>query len=461
MLFRLTVVAAALSASSLLFAAPAAKYDIAVVPFLCDPLDATKCGEVAFAYGLNNDGVVAGMAQGWLVEVRDINCETDLPEKPYTARKFDLHAIKWQNGQVQPTDLGHLGNEALVSARKDQSRAYGINNNGDAVGNSVKEITPATFKENGCVDTPAVNQARGFIRVANTGAPDDVGLPTQNTNLVSANDISDNGYVVGMANAQVITADENYYTRAFVRSPLTGNVTLLPALQEKSSSVLRAINQNGTLAVGYSDKDGITQAIQVDPQNPVSLLELGTLGGASSEAYDVNDAGFVVGRSYTTENLTIEAFIYDPNATPKMRGLGQLDSRFTFSQANAINASRDVVGTALATSGIARYHAMIVAGADSSAKMIDLNTRINCSVGAEPRWELTEAVAINDSGQIVGYGSYGGQIRSFLLTPSNDTAPIVPCEPVQGGFENKSGGGAFAAVLVLPLLFCLRRRRTA
>lgn len=458
MLFRLTVVAAALSASPIAFAAPAAKYDIAVMPFLCDPSDTTKCGEVSFAYGLNNDGVVVGMAQGWLVEVRDINCETDLPSDPFTTRKFELHAVQWQNGQSQLTDLGHLGNEAVVGARKDQSRAFGVNGNGDVVGNSFKEITPATFKENGCVDTPAVNQARGFIRLANTGAPDDIGTPTQATSLVSANDISDNGYVVGMANAQVITADETFYTRAFVRSPFTGVVTLFPALQEKSSSVLRAINRDGTLAVGYSDKDGITQAIQVDPQNPSSLLELGTLGGASSEAFDVNNAGFVVGRSYTTDNRSIEAFIYEPNATPKIRGLGQLDSRFTFSQANAINADRDVVGTALATTGIARYHATIVAGADPSAKLIDLNTRINCSVGTEPRWTLTEAVAINDSGQIIGYGSYGGQIRSFLLTPSNDTSPIVPCEPIEGEFENKSGGGAFAAML-LPLLLCLRRRR--
>ena len=32
-------------------------------------------------------------------------------------------------------------------------------------------------------------------------------------------------------------------------------------------------------------------------------------------------------------------------------------------------------------------------------------------------WVLMDATAVNDAGQIVGYGSFNGQIRGFLLDP--------------------------------------------
>lgn len=460
MLFRLTVVAVALSASGLALAEPAAKYDIAVMPLLCDPTDSTKCGSISFAYGLNNDGVVVGLAQGWVVEVQDIDCETGEVSDPRSVRKFDSHAVRWVNGESQLTDLGHLGNAAIVGARLDQSRVFGINASGDVVGNSMKEITPATFEPNGCVDTPAVNQARGFVRLSSDTEPSDIGVPTEPVSLVSANDISDDGYIVGMANARTVTDDNTYYTHGFVRSASTGTVTLIPALQEKSTSVLRAINSNATTAVGYSLKDGIPLAIMVDPATPGTLIELGTLGGVSSEANDVDALGRIVGRSFTENNSSIEAFIYDTSATPNMRGLGQLGDNFKVSQANAINIHGDVVGTAHASTGTIRYHATIVDSTNPSAKMIDLNTLVNCGSSADTRWTLTSAVAINDSGQIIGYGSLSGQSRAFLLTPNTDGVPVTPCESNEGEFENQSGGGAFAWFM-LPALLLLGRRRKA
>jgi hypothetical protein len=45
--------------------------------------------------------------------------------------------------------------------------------------------------------------------------------------------------------------------------------------------------------------------------------------------------------------------------------------------------------------------------------MYDLNTLIRDGSG----WQLEEAAAINDLGQIVGYGYYDGEKRAFLLTP--------------------------------------------
>jgi len=43
---------------------------------------------------------------------------------------------------------------------------------------------------------------------------------------------------------------------------------------------------------------------------------------------------------------------------------------------------------------------------------------LNDLVGAGTGWVLKEARAINNRGQIVGWGDYGGQKRAFLLTPT-------------------------------------------
>jgi hypothetical protein len=46
--------------------------------------------------------------------------------------------------------------------------------------------------------------------------------------------------------------------------------------------------------------------------------------------------------------------------------------------------------------------------------MTDLNTVLDAS-GAG--WTLNYAAAIDDSGQIVGYGTIGGNMHAFLLNP--------------------------------------------
>lgn len=47
--------------------------------------------------------------------------------------------------------------------------------------------------------------------------------------------------------------------------------------------------------------------------------------------------------------------------------------------------------------------------------MVDLNSLIDPLSGTG--WSLLEATDINDAGQIVGTGLYGGLTRAFLLTP--------------------------------------------
>ena len=54
--------------------------------------------------------------------------------------------------------------------------------------------------------------------------------------------------------------------------------------------------------------------------------------------------------------------------------------------------------------------------------MTDLNTLINLSSG----WTIKDAMAINDSGQIVGYGiNPAGQTHACLLTPTPEPSTLA------------------------------------
>ncbi len=108
-----------------------------------------------------------------------------------------------------------------------------------------------------------------------------------------------------------------------------------------------------------------------------SATNLGTLGGVSAAAKDINNNGIVVGESAIADN-TVHAFIYRNGA------------------------------------------------------MTDLNTLI-----ANSGWVLTSAAAINDKGQIVGSGTLNGEAHGFLLSPIDTGTPQPPSvvtQPVGGSF---------------------------
>ncbi len=131
------------------------------------------------------------------------------------------------------------------------------------------------------------------------------------------------------------------------------------------------------------------------------MADLGTLGGEDSRAYGVNDQGQIVGYA-DTDRGERHAFLYDQGRLSDLGTLGGLDS-----VAYSINNKGQVVGSALPLH--ADRHAVLW----QQGAMYDLNRQIPSDLG----WELVEVSRIDDQVRIWGNGLLRGLWRRFVLTP--------------------------------------------
>lgn len=149
-----------------------------------------------------------------------------------------------------------------------------------------------------------------------------------------------------------------------------------------------------------------------------------------------NDAGRVLGtRGYLLGQYgptTDEAVIYS-NATVASIGGGSLAgyngaflysnavltnvaSLGTYNQVTGLNDRNQVVGC----SGISR------AGTDAYLYSNGVTTDLNSLLPPNSVWDLSYAGGINDSGPIIGSGTYDGQIAGFLLNTDTTTSGGTP-----------------------------------
>jgi probable HAF family extracellular repeat protein len=177
-----------------------------------------------------------------------------------------------------------------------------------------------------------------------------------------------------------------------------------------------AINNSGDVAgrVQLSRTDDSDQRAVLYDTSAVMVLD-GAPGASTSSATDLNDSGQVVGHAGRVGMHSIQlpgrAFVYDAN-TGRMIDLGTLPGD-TISGALAINNSGQVVGFSWRPiEGLPAIRRAFVYDL-STETMLDLNTLIP----AESGWELLEARDINDAGQIVGEGRINGETHAFLLSP--------------------------------------------
>jgi probable HAF family extracellular repeat protein/autotransporter-associated beta strand protein len=335
-------------------------------------LDLGSLGSDSTALGVNNLGQVVGFSVTADGAQHAFRTEPNLPINPAT------------------DDLGTLGGA--------NSRALGINNSGQVVGYSY--ITGDN----------AFHAFRTAPNQAINPATDDLG--TLGGTNSAAQGVNTSGQVVGYS---FISGDST--THPFRTVP---NQAINPATddlypQEGSNgngNVAYAINNSGQV-VGYATPpsgNSLYYAFRSVANQTINYAtdNLGQLGGQNgSQAYGVNSMGQVVGAAWLPGNVTAHAFRTEANQpiNPATDDLGTLPGTHG-SKALGINSSGVVVGFSYNPNDIA----FVFSG---NGPMQDLNSLIDPSLGVS----LYQANAINDLGQIVGFGHFGDGNHAYLLTP--------------------------------------------
>jgi len=309
-------------------------------------------------------------------------------------------------------DLGTLGGNS--------ASAYGINNLGQVVGSS--ETGQVGHPDSAC---PRCSVSHAFLWDAGRMTDLDAGN-SRNSAAYSINDEDQivgaylgadrdaasflyasgtatvlsqapHGRASGINNAGQIVGDQgagaSSASQAFLWS--AGTVIDLGTLGGAGSEA-HAINDSGQVA-GSAHVNG-SSTVHAFLYSGAGLTDLGTLGGKNSMAYGIDDAGEVVGVSQMPESGVEHAFLYRQGAMTDLGTLGGNQS-----QAEGVNGSGWIVGWSRTASGTMRAFLW------KTGQMADLNSLVSAGQGI---W-LEEATGINEAGQIVANASNG---HAYLIT---------------------------------------------
>ncbi len=240
-----------------------------------------------------------------------------------------------------------------------------------------------------------------------------------------AKGINNGGFVVGYGQNGAGNGE------AFLYSSGTGMVGL-GTLDGHDWSNGDAINNSGTVAGSAQAYPGNVEAIQYSSG---VMTGLGYADGYDcSAANAINAAGDIVGLvGSCPAAINGEAFLYSGGV---LTGLGYFPG-YSYSDAYGINSTNQIVGAAWNSSGTGV--GLLFSGGD----IYDLNSLLVPGQLANGVI-LTQALGINDSGQIIADGSDG---YAYLLTPESQT--ISTPEPTGIMLAFTAGSG----------LFMLRRKR--
>jgi probable HAF family extracellular repeat protein len=312
---------------------------------------------------------VTDLGSGYAFDINNVGQVTG-----YTIVNSNSHAFLWQNGSGMQV-LGTLGGY--------MSWGMGVNDSGTVAGYSYNSS----------------NIEHAFLWQSGT-AMQDLGA----------------GYGFGINNSGQVVG-EFIYTGNRPHAFLWRNGSGMQDIGTLGGggSVAHAINNHGqVVGEATTANDTVSHAFLWQSGSP--MQDLGTFEGKNTVATDVNDLGLVVG--YNGSTVTHHAFLWQNDKG--MQSLGVLPGGFNASYAHGVNDNGEIVGDCYMVDQYSRdsnYHAFIY----SNETMTDLNSLITPSLG----WTLNVVCAINNSRQIVGYGTIGGQTHAFLLTPIPEPSTLI------------------------------------
>ena len=255
-------------------------------------------GSSSAAFGLSNNGLITGAA--------------DRPDGSSHAFLYD--------GSLR--DIGQLG----VS-----SSGAGVNRAGQVAGTYVDEAG----------ENHAFLYSGGVMRdIGNLGA-----------NSARATGISERGEVVGSSFLEGFTSLQAFVYRA------SGNVSSIAALGTLGgpSSWANAINNNQQIAGASYIDDDILHAFLYEQG---AMRDIGSLGGAITEARGLNDAGWVVGYSTYADDVPgidfSSAFLYRDSAMFDLNLIVERPGVWSILDAYGINDAGQIAATACTEFGDCR-----------------------------------------------------------------------------------------------------------
>lgn len=252
----------------------------------------------------------------------------------------------------------------------DYSSLFGINDRGQAVGNS---SVPPDYHAHVILLEPGSNMLTDLGSFGGTYA--------------AGKAINNKGRIAGFANK----ANGTLY--GFVSRGAQHRLTPIGA-----NLWTTAINATG-MVTGSLDSETDRKAFITGP-DATGVTVLGSLGGMIAMGLDLNDSGVVVGFSTNEGETWQHAFVTDAGGS-NLRDLGLPGNN---SAAQGVNNKGRIVGRYI-DMGVSRA---FIASATGGYK--DLNTQVTLPGGVL----LAEATGINDKGQIAASGS---DQRCYLLTP--------------------------------------------
>jgi hypothetical protein len=183
---------------------------------------------------------------------------------------------------------------------------------------------------------------------------------------------------------------------------------------QAGGTVVGAITPNGSQMLGSVNASGVTYYLwsSANPSGPGTELNL-TPPTNGAEAFDASEFGTMIEDDLASDGTVIgyigsgttkTYYIRYPNGTETEIGEGTSGLHL----ANAVNASHVVAGAIYGPSLSDPLHAAIWA----NGKVTDLNTLLPPGTTG---WDLIEATAINDNGDIAGVAEHNAQFVGFLL----------------------------------------------